>query len=231
MLGSEYQRVHHYHIRKTAGTSLNAAFWALGGLTLKSIGQANRFEGNGLVFVRHDPALIQRGDYLFSNSHLPAYSLTLPERTFTVTIFRDPVQRIVSHYRYLCWAKLQERDCSEEPAIDFLRGEIKWLGSSFKDFLKRIPRPHLYRQLYMFSSSYHVDEAVERVSRCSAVCFTETYGTDLKRIASMLGLPLEEKNERRFGDELDIPPDDLNRARDILEPEYVLLERVKRLLS
>jgi Sulfotransferase family len=225
----EYRRVYHYHVRKTAGTSLNAAFWALGGLTLPSIGLANRFKGNGLTFVRHDPKLIQRGQYLFSNSHAPAYSLSLPEGTFTVTILRDPVRRIISHYRYLSWARQEGRDHSEEPFIDSLRAEIKWLGSSFKDFLDRIPRSHLFRQLYMFSEHYDIDDAAERISHCSAVCFTETYSEDLRRLSAILRLPLEEKHERRFGDATTIPPDDLDRARQILEPEYVLLEKVKRI--
>src|SRR4051794_8460283 len=98
-------RVYHFHVRKSAGTSLNAAFWALGGVDADVLtrSRAKRVEGNGHVFVRGDSALIEGGEYLYGSSHTPAYLLDLPAETYTITILRDPVARFLSYYRYLRW--------------------------------------------------------------------------------------------------------------------------------
>ena len=72
------KRVYHFHVRKTAGTSLNSAFWALGGFDLGAISDRQAVEGNGLRFVRGNRRLIEEGDYFFANSHLPAHELRLP---------------------------------------------------------------------------------------------------------------------------------------------------------
>jgi hypothetical protein len=227
-MNGQYERVHHYHVRKSGGTSLNAAFWALGGLNLASIGRAVRFEGRGFVFVRHDPRLISTGDYLFSNAHRPAYTLELPVRTFTVTILRDPVRRIISYYRYLLWAKAHPRAYLVEPYLDSLQRETEWLGDSFRDFLDRVPQAYLLHQLHMFSATYDVAEATGRIEACDAVCWTETYAADLQRLSAALCLPLEERNERAFAPQLNIAAADRERAREMLEPEYELVRAVRR---
>jgi hypothetical protein len=126
-----YERIHHFHVRKTAGTSLNRAFWALGGLAdavMQHPNQAGRkLSGNGLTFVRDDARLIEEGDYFFASSHTPAYMLTLPERTFTVTILRDPAARVISYYRYLCWARENPDDHDRDPFVGEVVEESRFL--------------------------------------------------------------------------------------------------------
>lgn len=229
-IGGRYRRVYQHHIRKTAGSSLNAAFWALADLDLKTAIDRGKpcVWKNGYAFVVQDKALIEGGHYFYAHSHLPAWQLQLPPDTFSVTILRDPVARVLSHYRYLQWARSSPAANEMEPAWRGLRREFDWLGESFGDFLERLPPAHLLNQLHMFSRDGSVEEAAQRISSCSAVCFTESFAADLQRVAAYLDLPLQVRHERRFGSEIELAPDELAHARSKLEPEYALLDLLAR---
>jgi Sulfotransferase family len=243
-MNPDYERVYHYHIRKTAGTSLNAAFWALAGLDLREISDRSEVEGNGLKLVRGNVELIEKGDYLFANSHQPAYRLRLPPATFTVTILRDPVSRVISYYRYLLWARSDSAAGEEEPFIGEVLAESAFLDGarsplarlrrrppgrevSFGEFLERVPPHRLLTQLHMFSERLDPAEAAERTMACSAVCFTETFAADLKRLALRLQLDLEEKRERSFGEEVELADDELALLHERLAPEQAMIDRVR----
>src|SRR4030095_8400128 len=99
-LPGNYKRIYHFHIRKSAGTSINAAFWRLAGKNLQDVGRAPLIVSGKFVFVRHNRDLIKAGDYTFANSHAPFWEFELPKNTFCFTIFRDPVSRLYSLYRY-----------------------------------------------------------------------------------------------------------------------------------
>jgi hypothetical protein len=236
------KRVYHFHVRKTAGTSLNSAFWALAGLDLRAMSDRQVAEGNGLKVVRGNPRLIEEGDYFFANSHLPAYRLRLPPDTYTITILRDPAARVISYYRYLLWARSEEADRDREPFLDevlaessFLGGGPRWFArlgprrreGTFRDFLDRVPPSHLLTQLQMFSERLDPGEAAENALACSATCFTETYPADLKRIAAELQLDLREKRERSFGERVVLTGDENDLLRERLAPEYAMIERVR----
>ena len=51
LLPDGIDRVYHIHLRKTAGTSINAAFWSLAGIDLKSAGREPVLVKNKRVFV------------------------------------------------------------------------------------------------------------------------------------------------------------------------------------
>jgi hypothetical protein len=228
LLAGKYRRIYQYHIRKTAGTSLSSAFWDLAGENRKSLDKrmassgTRRAKCEDLIFVRGNRRLIEEGNYFYANSHIPAHQLILPKDTFTITVLRDPVKRVLSHYRYLralaetgqeAWTFSQERD---------------YLGANFNDFLNNLPKQHLLRQLYMFSESYDEDEALERISRCSAILFTETFSSDLMSLGRQLDLPLKEKKERRFDYTTSISVSSINRAKNLLEQEYHFIERIRQ---
>lgn len=225
-----YRRIYHYHLRKTAGTSLDSAFWGLAGLDLKSRKRRLVVQRNGLGFVNHKKALIERGDYFYASSHLPAHELRLPEETFTITILRDPLARLLSHYRMLLWARADARAPAIEPFWKGLRRGMEWLGASFGDFLDRIPRERLLNQLFMFSPAFHVEEAAARILSCSAVCHTESLAGDLAHLAARLELPLQNVRERSWTRTLSVSPSpsEVARARELLEPEFLLLERIRQ---
>jgi hypothetical protein len=228
LLAGKYRRIYQYHIRKTAGTSLSSAFWGLAGENRTSLDKrmsksgTRRAKCKGLIFVRGDRRLIEEGNYFYANSHIPAYQLILPEDTFTITVLRDPLKRIISHYRYL--RALAE---TGQEALTFSE-ERDYLGANFNDFLDNIPKQHLLRQLYMFSESYDEDEALERISRCSAVLFTETFSSDLMSLGRQLDLPLQEKKDRQFDYATSISPSSVNRAKKLLEQEYHFIEKIRQ---
>jgi hypothetical protein len=238
-----YERVYHYHVRKTAGTSLNSAFWALAGLDLGAMSDRQVAEGNGLKMVRGNPRLIEEGDYFFANSHQPAHSLRLPPSTFTVTILRDPAARAISYYSYLLWARSEEAARDREPFLDEVLAESAFLDggprrllsrpasrrreAGFRGFLDRVPPSHLLTQLHMFSERLDPGEAAERALACSAVCFTETFPEGLKALARELQLDLTEKRERRFGEKAILTEDELGLLRERLAPEFAMIERVR----
>lgn len=243
MNAAGYKRVYHFHVRKTAGTSLNSAFWALGGLDLQAMSDRQVAEGNGLRFVRGNRQLIEEGDYFYANSHRPAHELRLPPDTYTIAILRDPAARVISYYRYLLWARSGEADREREPFLDEVLAESAFLGggpgrflarlaprrreASFRDFLDRVPPERLLTQLHMFSERLDPSEAAEAALACSATCFTETYPADLRRIAAELRLDLREKRERSFGERVVLTDEESELLRERLAPEYAMIERVR----
>jgi len=102
-------RVYHYHIRKTAGTSLNLAFFSeYGAEEAKHVHQQiskRRFNLRAInrneVFVGWETNLLSTGHYFYGFSHSPLHELRVSEGSFTITIFRDPVKRVASHFNML----------------------------------------------------------------------------------------------------------------------------------
>jgi hypothetical protein len=226
-MNPDYDRVFHFHVRKTAGTSLNAAFWALGGLDLRQFADAREISGNGLTFVRFDRRLIAKGRYFFANSHQPAHRIRVPRRTFTITILRDPAARVLSYYRYLRWARANPTARDLDPAVESLGPETEALGSDFRDFLAKVPTERLLAQVAMFSKRMDPLEAADNALACTAVCFTETYAEDLAHIAAELELELEQLRERSLGEPIAIAPEEEKLLRARLAPEYAMIERVR----
>ena len=102
-----YDRIYHYHIRKTGGTSINKMFHSLSGespdVVYAQLASTNprQIRVNKFVFAGWQKNLLEMGDYHYGFSHIPFSQLTLPERTFTFSCFRDPTSRVLSHYRML----------------------------------------------------------------------------------------------------------------------------------
>jgi len=223
-----YRRIYHIHIRKSGDTSLNYMFHALidaPGWTSSyaQITQAprHRVVRNGLVFVGWDGKLINRGHYWYAFSHMPLHWIRLRPGTFTFTCFRDPCKRVISHYQML-----MELVVNRVPHV-CLESEGPWLGQNFDDFLERIPRDHLQRQLYMFSEKFDRAEALENVGKVSQVMFTEDFDAGVKELNRKLKLHLQPIHTRKTGYKADISEASLARLRGKLAEEYDFLERVK----
>lgn len=119
-------------------------------------------------------------------------------------------------------------DRTKEPSAKELQTECQRLRDSFTDFIDNLPREDLLPQLYMFSSTFDVQEAVQRINRLSAVCFTETFTQDIRKLGKQLKLPLLERNERQFNQSVSVSDREKALAREALQEEYDLLDRVKQ---
>ena len=227
LIGDKYRRIYHYHIRKTAGTSLDAAFWNLADVKLLEFGKRSQICKNGMIIVRGMKNKIQDGHYFYASSHIPAHALKLPEYTFTITLLRNPLDRLLSYYRYLLWATNDPLAHNQEPFLSELQPETPCAKGSFADFLDQVDKDNLLSQLYMFSRSYDVCEAKDRILACSAVGFTENFDQSLRQISQRLNLPLKVQQERRFEYQISPSLAELRRARELLEPEFRLVREVR----
>jgi hypothetical protein len=220
------RRIYCHHIRKTAGTSLYLSFMALGGEDPTEVwrritsSRLSRTTSGGFSFVSNDKRLLAGGDYFFGRSHRSAVDQPLPPRTFTVTILRDPIERVHSYFDYLV---IGDRPGTPGQVADRERSLAK---GGFDSFLEQVPPKHLLHQLAMFSTQLDVSEAVDRIARCSSVFFTEEFGNGLVRLARRLELPLQPQRARVTDVRSELSDRQTERLRVRLEPEYELLARL-----
>lgn len=224
---NEYQRIYMYHVRKTAGTSIAFAFMRLAGADPHAIEhRLSHFafaQSHGYRYVANDPTLICDGSYFFAYGHAPVYAINPPEvGTFKFTVLRDPVDRIVSLYRYLARPEA-DKSFSLKAPIE----QRRWAMGGFDRFLDRIPPYHLTNQLYMFSKSASVNEAVDCLNRLNIILRTERLNGDLNRLQEALNLRFllgrERPSIRSF------TPTDAQRDRlyGLLNLEFEMLRQIE----
>jgi hypothetical protein len=226
-LNGRWDRVYHVHIRKTGGTSLNHMFLSLAGDEPQRLYQrlvadpVHCISARGLIYVGWNPAIINRGTYFYAFSHIPFHKLALPPRTFTITCFRDPVKRVLSHYQMLLAFQTSGFD---HPCM---KTEGDWLGGNFDDFLGNIPEEHLLNQLYMFSDALDVEEAYRSAMSLSCRIFNDDFDAGVSRINALTGLRLTPLHVRKQQAVREIPDDSIRYLREKLAPEYRLIEKLR----
>ena len=224
-----FARVYFHHIRRTGGTSLNQSFFALYRRHPELVSAALRRSKSktvvtaGTRFVGANREALQEGNYFYGFSHIPSYELVLPPRTFTMTLLRDPLERIVSHYRMV--VDYSARSLTR-PWLHLERG---WLGQSIADFASNMPPSRFMAQLHTFSRSSSIDEAVQAITECDFILFNEDYYSDLQILKNRLGLGLNMHHSHAANYKIDLDQTDIKRVRKMLAPEYALLDRVRNI--
>jgi hypothetical protein len=223
-----YRRVYYYHLKKTGGTSLARSFLEIGGEQAPTVydrvmyGHPYAATSGDYVFVFRDVRALERGHYYFGWSHTPAWQLHLPPRTLTVTVLRDPIQRVLSLYRYL----LDER--ADEGLPNGPGGWRRVAEGGFSHFLERLPRHDLLQHLFMFSPRYEPEEAAETIRRCHTYFFLESYAEGVATLSHQLGVSLRMRRDRSSALDFHPTAQELSHLRAVLEPEYELLELLRR---
>jgi hypothetical protein len=224
-----YKRFYLVHIRKAGGTSLNYMFLSLSGeessarySQLSSIPD-HRFVFNGLIYVGWNVNYINNGNYFYAFSHVPLHKLAIPKGTFTISCFRDPVKRVISHYNMLMHHHINKID------HPMMATEGKWIGESFDDFLRNIPKEHLTNQLYMFSKNCNIDEAVNNVRQLSHYFFIDNFAAGIDGLNRKTGLNLKPIHTRKAKHESQISDHNLEKLREMLDEEYRFLDILRDL--
>ena len=228
-LGGGFRRIYHYHVRKTGGTSINHSFLSLGGEPAETVygrlvnSRRHHVESGGRHFAAWDHTAIESGAYLYAFSHHPAYRLKLKPDTFTLTCFRDPVERVLSNFRMI--VDIQKQGISNPKNL--FKGELDWVAGGFGEFLMKIPDIHLLNQIYMFSERLDPLEAAETAAACNVLLRTEDMAPGLEDISRQLNLNLASKHIRKSG-ETSVEESDIERLREKLAPEYRFLEDLEK---
>lgn len=196
-------RVYHIHIRKSAGTSINSAFWGLEEYNLNTIGREPIVLGKKHAFVRYSKDLIENGNYFYANSHFEFWSLQLKPNTFTFTMLREPYERLVSLYKYYKWVDQVDDivGMKLDPSYFVLKEQLHLLGNSFTDFINNLSDKYLYNQLYVFSENLEVQEAFTNLEKLDRVYFKDNFKASVEDLKITLKLEqLVFKTERQFKD-------------------------------
>jgi hypothetical protein len=185
----------------------------------------NYLKGKGRGFVGWNKKLIEKGNYFYGFSHEPFHQLRLPPRTFTLTCFRDPFERIFSHYRML---REYRREEVNHPCMET---EGAWLQDpgGFDEFLNRIPPEHLMRQLYMFSKTFDIQEALENVNKINLILWTNFTQTEVDRFNLIFRTNLKVSHRRMTSYQERLGEKSKNTAMGLLQKEYTFLAQVPAL--
>jgi hypothetical protein len=217
-----------HHIRKTGGTSLILAFFRLAGEdigpTQKHVTRYTFARRGDYTFVANNVALINEGRFNMGWSHRPSYVARPPlDRTYRVTVLRDPVERVVSLYRYLSDASADESYTLKAPPQERLRTR-----EGYDRFLEQLPQAHLLNQLYTFSERGEVDEAVAELQTLHMILRTEHLQEDSAKLGAVLGRPIHVGQERVSRLRFELSPGQWERTRHMTDPEYQLLDQLIR---
>jgi hypothetical protein len=235
--GNSYRRIYHSHIKKCAGTSLNKLIIGMQ-CEQDPILRDRCYEGvcgndmvqiGDWVFTSHRPYQMATQKYTYAFSHYPYWELRDDFRisfdeTFVFTTFRDPVERVISHYKMV---KQRKENDSKHASM---KVEGKWLGDndSLMEFVHNLPKKDLMAQIYCYSRNYNIDEALENIKEVNFTVRVEDLTSggydELKRVMPALKFPnqhLRKSKEYKFDQK------DVEYIKEMLQVEYDLLDQIK----
>ena len=217
---NEFKRIYHYHVPKTSGTSINAAFYESENLNyVPAIRKqfSNLFTRsikiNGKVFSDHNISLINKSAFYYSWSHYPLEDLDFKTDTYTFTSLREPGERIVSYYRFLDDINKFKKDDNYKHMVHLLKN----YKERFDEFIYYLPENIKYAQLNMFSKKLDVDEAIENIKKVNHIIVDNNFEPFIKEIDSIFNtsLTLNKINKTVSKKEIDI-----SILKDELKKEY-----------
>tara|TARA_R110000824_G_scaffold348008_1_gene534735 strand:+ start:4505 stop:5251 length:747 start_codon:yes stop_codon:yes gene_type:complete len=224
-----------YHMMKTGGRSVYGSFAHY--LSNTKCGDANGCSVTSCEYPNSSCLLARQainGQFqenypsvgkLFSGGHTPFWHEggRVRQYDYTITVIRDPLSRLLSHYRMLQQIyQFDQRSENNDPSDD-----PKWVINGFDYFIKKFPKEFRLHQLHFFSPSYNVDEAFDNITKCSQIIRTENQQEGFDQFALKSRIQLTEIVSGATAiKEHDLSADQVEKLREILEPEYDFYEKV-----
>jgi hypothetical protein len=223
---SKKQSFYFYHIRKTAGRAIIHCFLQAAFRTTERdsggshyfyvpLCRKKRLKIDDKVLVAHSLRHIQEEVFWFAFSHNPYWRIGEFESPhITFTCIREPLERFLSYYRGL--KKEYKR---------FSRTEAKHIHLPFKEFVDKIEKKHLLTTVWMFSKTFNVNEAFERITKLDVVMFQDKLEKYMKIFK--LAHFLEPIGVNSKYPTIDLPESDINYLEQKLKPEIELYKHLK----
>lgn len=185
-------------------------------------------KGNGYVFTKEWRRLAI-GDYSYGFGHHPFETMPHGRRTFTFTILRDPIARVISRYKMDLDASQLDRGL-ERYRRGYLRPSLKSPRSYMQLLAAEAPQ-HFQHQLYMFSNRFDVREAVRNASRLNLVIFNDQLVKGTRELSDALGVQLALQRVRAGKSKPTIDDKTRTFLRRALAKECEFYERVRELVA
>lgn len=180
-----------------------------------------RVISNGFIVQASNISLLEKGNYHYGCTHIPSWKIRIPSDTFTISIFRNPIRRVISHYNDIK-GKVERGE-----KHSFLREESQFLGSSFTDFVDNLPPEKLQSQLYNFSKDYDLDEAVKKIKSLNLILTLEDISNGIQEINNRLGIGLQIVKKNKSESFNHPSTDEINYLSSKITQEIDLFEKLK----
>jgi len=174
-LTKKYRRFLFLHLRKTGGTSFNHGLSNFFNYSEKNIhdfldiNHGNYFIKDFKIFAGGNIEIINKQQYHIATTHLPHHELLIDTDTFTFTVLRDPIQRFISYYNML--KNMILNDDNHYCLIE----ERDYYDKCIVNCALKMPIMHRSAQLYCFSKSLNVDEALNKLSKLTLFDTLDNY--------------------------------------------------------
>jgi len=239
---------HLYHIPKTGGRSIVAAF----GKLIFTDDNDKSFEHSNLserdmyrAAIRHPSSPLNEthiygfigpqnsGTKFLTFGHYPYHErhndAVHDENCCSFTAVRNPFARLFSYYKEF----MDELQRFKIGKINtFSINELNPLLSefhetlSFKDFVIALPDNRKLEQLYYFSKALNVKEAIKNTEKLSAVVICEKMKKGAAIISNHIGLNLQIGHHGARNSEYSPSKEEVNYVKRELEPEYEFYEHL-----
>lgn len=231
--GHGWRRIHHVHIQKTGGTSVNQAIIA-------ALAQGHESESWYSSLFPYPHSVVRNNTVLsgwntdlmrvvrphFSFAHTPLYNLHRSKSTFMFTVLRDPVRRAISEFFYHRQLLPRASDFPEIADSIMVASEsatvAEWLGYVGLS---------ANAMTNMFSRSGDVDEATDAIKSLNCVLLNPLTGMiDLVPLINQFPR-LELKSERvrpSTPSNFKTALGSIEQVREILSTDIALWQRVSR---
>ena len=214
-----------FHIRKVGGTSLNESFFSLFSEQPSKVSELIRSSDDKIITLKNKKIVganrteIAKGDFYYAFSHAPFHELTVPPTAFRISLFRNPVERVLSHYRML---KLYKINGIKRK---WMQLESNWIGNSISDFLEIAPKERILNQLYTFSRSFDVQEAVNNIASLDFIFFTESFSKGISELSTRIDKQLPIFHSHKTDYHLDLTEEDVNKVKNYTKAEFDMLNQ------